>query len=85
MIAASRSRPECKASDNTPKLPVRRTRNDFSDSNTTADATLSNAARFFSRTSKFCRISIASVKTILNFAPNAERLVSTVQPWKVPR
>ena len=31
MTAATRSRPECSASDKTPKLPVRRTRNAFSD------------------------------------------------------
>jgi hypothetical protein len=51
MIAATKSSPECSASDNTPKLPVRSTKNAFSDTNTSAEPTLSNAARFFSRTS----------------------------------
>ncbi len=51
MIAAIRSSPECSASDNTPRLPVRSTKNAFSDTSTSAEPTLSSAARFFSFTS----------------------------------
>src|SRR5689334_5128136 len=51
MIAATRSRPECKASDKTPKLPVRSTRNVLRETRRSADTTLKRAARFFSFTS----------------------------------
>src|SRR5882724_3275727 len=50
MIAASRSRPECNASERTPKLPVRTTRNVLRETSRKAEPTLSSAARFFSRT-----------------------------------
>ena len=43
--------PECSASDKIPKLPVRKTRNAFSETSTIAEPTLSSAACFFSRTS----------------------------------
>src|ERR1700719_3110269 len=55
MIAATRSSPECSASDSTPKLPVRSTRKVLSETSTSAEPTLSNAARFFSRTSSTTR------------------------------
>src|SRR5260370_36888600 len=58
MIAASRSRPECNASERTPKLPVRITRKAFKDTSNTAEPTLNSAARRFSRTSSFCRAAI---------------------------
>ncbi len=48
IIAATKSRPECSASDSTPKLPVRSTKKVLRESSTTAEATLSSAARFFS-------------------------------------
>src|ERR1700722_8464461 len=48
MIAATRSNEECRASDKTPKLPVRRTRKVFRETSSTAEPTLSSAARFFS-------------------------------------
>src|SRR6266478_6830419 len=51
MIAASRSRPECKASERTPKLPVRTTKNVLSETSSKAEPTLNSAARFFSRPS----------------------------------
>src|SRR6266851_5325800 len=51
MIAASRSRPECNASERTPKLPVRTTKNVLRETNSRAEPTLSSAARFFSRPS----------------------------------
>src|ERR1700730_18060383 len=51
MIAATRSSPECSASDSTPKLSVRITRKVLSETSTSAEATLSSAARFFSFTS----------------------------------
>src|SRR5580704_1913563 len=40
---------ECSASDKTPKLPVRTTRNIFSETSRTAEPTEASAARFFSR------------------------------------
>src|ERR1700683_3627302 len=40
---------ECSASDKTPKLPVRTTRNIFSETSSTAEPTEASAARFFSR------------------------------------
>src|ERR1700743_577597 len=48
MMAATRSREECRASDKTPKLPVRRTRKVFRETSSTAEPTLRSAARFFS-------------------------------------
>src|SRR5713101_831399 len=51
MIAASKSRPECNASERTPKLPVRTTKNVLSETNSNAEPTLRSAARFFSRPS----------------------------------
>src|SRR3989442_11810045 len=51
MIAASRSRPECNASERTPKLPVRTTKNAFNETSSNAEPTLRSAARFFSRPS----------------------------------
>ena len=44
MIAAIRSRLECRASDSTPKLPVAAVRNSFSDTRTTAEPTEASAA-----------------------------------------
>src|SRR5580765_165936 len=58
MMAATRSRPECSASDNTPKLPVRMTRKVLSETKTRAETTLSSAARFFSFTSSTTRVGI---------------------------
>src|ERR1700723_3364725 len=49
ITAATRSRMECSASDKTPKLPVRTTRNIFSETSSTAEPTEASAARFFSR------------------------------------
>src|SRR5215470_9638652 len=49
MIAATRSRPECRASLSTPKLPVRTTRKAFRETSKSAEPTLSAAARLFSR------------------------------------
>src|ERR1700694_2157395 len=51
MIAASKSRPECSASERTPKLPVRTTKNVLRETNSRAEPTLNSAARFFSRPS----------------------------------
>src|SRR5260370_29508516 len=51
MMAASRSRPECKASERTPKLPVRTTKNVLRETNSRAEPTLKSAARFYSRPS----------------------------------
>lgn len=48
ITAATRSRPECKASERTPKLPVRRTRKVFRQTSSSAEPTLRRAARFFS-------------------------------------
>src|ERR1700733_15185291 len=48
ITAATRSRMECSASDKTPKLPVRTTRNTFSEISRTADPTEANAASRFS-------------------------------------
>src|SRR5690348_12667483 len=62
MIAATKSRPECSASDNTPRLPVLTTRNAFSETSSTAEPTLRSAARFFSRASPIgATISIAGL------------------------
>src|SRR5216684_1238744 len=55
IIAATRSSPECSASDSTPKLPVRSTRKVLSETSTSVEPTLSNAARFFSFTSSTTR------------------------------
>src|ERR1700751_5184892 len=49
MTAATKSRIECKASDKMPRLPVRSTRNTFSDTNKTAEPTEARAANRFSR------------------------------------
>src|ERR1700758_2585768 len=49
MIAATKSRIECNASDKMPRLPVRSTRNTFSDTNKTAEPTEARAANRFSR------------------------------------
>jgi len=51
MIAASRSRPECNASERTPKLPVLTTKNVLRETSRRAEPTLRRAARFFSRPS----------------------------------
>src|SRR5712692_2060104 len=60
MMAASRSKPECNASERTPKLPVRTTKNVLSETNSNAEPTLRSAARFFSRpSSTWLIISIA--------------------------
>src|SRR5208283_1922071 len=48
MTAATRSRPEWRASERTPKLPVRRTRKVFRHTSRSAEPTLRRAARFFS-------------------------------------
>src|SRR5712664_4238698 len=48
MIAASKSSPECNASDRTPKLPVRTTKNVLRETSSRAEPTLKSAARFFS-------------------------------------
>src|SRR5215469_11501960 len=47
MIAAIRSRLECRASENTPRLPVDTVRNIFSDKRTIADPTEASAAICF--------------------------------------
>src|ERR1700740_2579724 len=49
MTAATKSRIECKASDKMPRLPLRSTRNTFSDTNKTAEPTEARAANRFSR------------------------------------
>src|ERR1700733_9543285 len=48
MTAATKSRIECSASDKTPKLPVRTTRNIFSEMSRTAEPTEASAASRFS-------------------------------------
>ncbi len=58
MIAASRSRPECNASERTPKLPVRTTKNVLSETKSRAEPTLNSAARFFSRPSSMGYVAI---------------------------
>src|ERR1700674_2713199 len=85
MIAASTSSPECSASDSTPKLPVRNTRNAFSDTNNVAEPTLSSAALFFSRTSSPSRIAIVvrldcliSTAFCLTYQHKEERSVSFI-------
>jgi hypothetical protein len=62
MIAATRSNPECSASLKTPKLPVRITKKDFNDTSSSAEPTLSSAARFFSRDSPGKRVSMATLR-----------------------
>src|ERR1051325_489989 len=61
MMAAIKSRPECKASESTPKLPVLTTRKPFRETRSRAEPTLKSAARFFSRTSTGATISIAGL------------------------
>src|ERR1700732_4817043 len=60
MMAATRSSPECSASDSTPKLPVRSTRKVLSETSASAEPTLSSAARFFSFTSSTTRAVITT-------------------------
>ena len=48
IIAAIRSTPDCNASLNTPRLPVRYTKKLFSDTKSAAEPTLSSAAILFS-------------------------------------
>src|SRR5204863_7491847 len=61
MMAAIKSRPECKASESTPKLPVLTTRKPFRETRSKAEPTLKSAARFFSRTSIGATISISGL------------------------
>jgi len=61
-IAAIKSRPECSASLSTPRLPVRITRNDFRETSSIAEPTLSSAARFFSRDSPGIRANITTLR-----------------------
>ncbi len=49
MIAATRSRMECSASDRIPRLPVATARNTFRQTSTTAENTEPRAAMRFSR------------------------------------
>src|SRR5260370_22895257 len=66
MIAASKSRPECNASDRTPKLPVRTTKNVLRETNRRAEPTLNSAASFFSRPSSTWLIAIIARLDYLN-------------------
>src|SRR5216684_4608780 len=61
MMAAIKSKPECKASESTPRLPVLTTRKAFSETKSVAEPTLKSAARFFSRASIGATISIAEL------------------------
>src|SRR5438270_14015372 len=61
IMAAIKSRPECNASDKTPRLPVRTTRKAFNATKSPAETTLRSAARFFSRASIGASISIAGL------------------------
>src|SRR5262245_47739706 len=62
IIAATKSNPECSASESTPRLPVLTTRKVFSETRIAAEPTLRSAARFFSRASSIgATISIAGL------------------------
>src|SRR4051812_20549459 len=71
IIAAIKSRPECNASESTPRLPVRITRNAFRHTSSSAEPTLSNAARFFSQLSSLTRTTIIVRLAYLNSAHGA--------------
>src|SRR5216683_4212026 len=73
MIAASRSRPECNASERTPKLPVRTTKNVLRETNRRAEPTLRSAARFFSRPSSTWLIVVIACLDYLNSPYSPER------------
>src|SRR5215467_5298397 len=77
MMAAIRSRPECKASERTPRLPVLTTRKVFNETRSVAEPTLKSAARFFSRASWIgATISIAGSRLpqILYFSRNTNQM-----------
>src|SRR5437879_10656073 len=67
MIAASKSRLECSASESTPKLPVRTTKNVLRETNSSAEPTLKSAARFFSRPSSIWLIAAIARLDYLRF------------------
>src|SRR2546429_684690 len=73
MIAASKSRPECNASERTPKLPVRTTKNVLRETNSRAEPTLRSAARFFSRPSSAWLIASMVRLDYLNSLHSPER------------
>src|SRR5713101_9021376 len=73
MMAASRSRPECNASERTPKLPVRTTKNVLRETSSSAEPTLKSAAPFFSRPSSTWLIATIARLDYLNSAHSPER------------
>src|ERR1700732_4186330 len=84
IIAATKSKPECSASDSTPKLPVRITRNVLSETSTSAEATLSNAARFFSKTSSTTEPVITmrlDYRSLVPLAASALALANRIPAW----
>src|SRR6266403_210360 len=86
MMAATKSRPECRASEKTPKLPVRMTRKAFRETNNRAETTLSSAARFFSFTSPTRRsiITHRDYRSLLSFAAIGTRTFGGPDRWKTP-
>src|SRR5258708_29137546 len=73
MIAATKSRLECSASESTPRLPVRMVRNTFSDTSATADTTDHSAALFFSRAPSIRGDSALIVPSLARAAPHRRR------------
>ncbi len=82
MTAAMRSRPECSASERTPRLPVRITRKAFSETSSTAEPTLSSAALRFSRASSFCSDAIDVQLDYLKYREIPHSV--DVQPGQIP-
>src|SRR5882757_1675796 len=86
MMAATKSSPECRASDKTPKLPVRMTRKALRETNNRAETTLSSAARFFSFTSSTRRsiITHRDYRSPLSLAAFGTRTFGGPDRWKTP-
>ena len=85
MIAASRSRPECNASERTPKLPVRTTKNVLKQTNSRAEPTLRSAARFFSRPSSTWLIAFIARLDYLNSPHSPERAAPLLPAFHISR
>src|SRR5215470_4492401 len=90
IMAAIKSKPECKASESTPKLPVRTTRKVLRDTRRTADPTLKRAAFFFFRPSSiWANASIARLDYLRLIAfpllsrARASAGASSFQKWSV--
>ncbi len=76
MIAASRSRAECSASERTPKLPVLTTKNVLRETSKRAEPTLRRAARFFSRPSSIGYVGTMARLDYLIFPHSPERIAA---------